>query len=55
MLIIKIQYIQKNPTRGDFKSVNDCTDYYFSSAKAYASQASNFQFLSLLKIAIPWH
>ena len=48
MLNVKIRYIHKNPTKGDYKTVEDSTSYYFSSAKAYSVQSKNFSFLSVL-------
>lgn len=54
MLGVKIRYIHKNPTKGEYKTVGDCTNFYFSSAKAYAKQSSNFRFLTVLKEVVLW-
>jgi len=54
MLNIKIRYIHNNPTKGHFKAVDDCVDYYYSSAKAYSLQSSNFSFLKIIDEVVPW-
>ena len=53
ILINKIKYIHNNPIKGDYKSVNDIIDYYFSSAFAYSMELSNFAFLTVLKNIVP--
>jgi len=50
MLIDRINYIHNNPTKGDYKSVDIPYDYYFSSARAYATEESNFIFLKVINI-----
>ena len=54
MLDIKIKYTHNNPTKKEYKVVDKCTDYYFSSAFAYSLGAKNFEFLTVLKNVIPW-
>ena len=54
MLGVKIRYIHNNPIRSSYKVVDDCTDYYFSSALAYAKKVKNFEFLTLLENVVPW-
>ena len=54
MLNIKVRYVHNNPTRGEFKSVDNCADFYFSSANAYARQSSNFNFLTVVEEITPW-
>ena len=41
----KIDYIHYNPTAEKWKLCNDPIDYYYSSAKFYASGIDNFGFL----------
>lgn len=56
MLMTKIRYIHNNPTKeGAYKSVENCEDYYFSSARAYANQKTNFPFLTLLDLSGRWY
>jgi len=55
ILINKIKYIHNNPIKGDYKVIEKVTDYYFSSALAYAMESSNFSFLTVLEKIIPWH
>ncbi len=44
----KLNYIHKNPTKGDFKTVDVPEDYYYSSALSYKTSKKNFSFLTLL-------
>ena len=45
----KIVYIHHNPTKGEYKTVENPEDYFFSSAKAYATERKKFPFLTLLE------
>ena len=45
----KINYIHNNPTKENYRSVEEVEDYLFSSARAYSVETSNFSFLTLAK------
>jgi len=43
----KLNYSHLNPTKGDYKVVDNPEDYLYSSAQAYLLEESNFTFLTL--------
>lgn len=45
-----IDYIHKNPTKGDYKYSDLPYEYQHSSAMAYFQKESNFSFLTLLEL-----
>lgn len=49
ILIQKIIYIHRNPTKGDYKVCEKPEDYKYSSAKSYKLKSTRFKFLNLLK------
>lgn len=54
ILTSKVRYIHNNPTKGNYKVVDDCSSYSFSSAKTYSKKSSNFRCLTILEDIAPW-